>query len=57
MPSTIEQRLKAEIIRREALVKELKGKNIVTDFTDEWNNALDLLIAIRDDKLESYLSI
>ena len=55
--SSVEQRLKAEIIRREKLAKELHDKNIVEEFTEEWDNTLDLLIAIRDDKVDSYLSI
>ena len=55
--TTIEQRLKAEITRRETLEKELKDKNIVKELTEDWNNTLDLLKAIRDDKLDNYLSI
>ena len=55
--TTMEQRLKAEIMRREVLEKELKDKNIVKELTEEWHNTIDLLKAIRDDKLDSYLSI
>uniref|UniRef100_A0A6M3M804 Uncharacterized protein n=1 Tax=viral metagenome TaxID=1070528 RepID=A0A6M3M804_9ZZZZ len=53
--SAMGARLYAEIQRREELAKRLKDLNIVAEFTEEWDNTLDLLRAIRDDNVEFYM--